>query len=203
MSNLTPLRVPDADGFDFTSAMRRLAVDMCRRLPELAHIDMDRVAVSFCQARKNVPHGLQAALTPLRFAGGATSTRRNGRRYGCQRVTDDKGHEYLYILSFYLPRFLNHSVEEKLSTVIHELWHIGPEFDGDLRRHAGRCYAHGHSQREYDAHVDQLARQWLALDPPSSLYDFLEVSYDELVAQYGRVYGRRITTPRLLPLDVR
>lgn len=200
-SAVLPWQPVDADGFDFTAAMRRLCSDMCGRLPELAHIDMDRVAVSFCQARKDVPHGLQAALTPLRFAGGATTVRRGGRRYGCQRVTDAAGREYLYILSFYLPRFLNHPLEEKLSTVLHELWHIGPAFDGDLRRHEGRCYAHGSSQQQYDAHADQLARRWLALDPPQGLYSFLEATFDELVAQYGRVYGQRVATPRLLALD--
>ena len=95
------------------------------------------VAISFCQARKNVTHGLQASLTPLRFEHGATTGQRGSRRYSCQPVLDHNGLEYFYILSFYLPRFLNHSVEEKLSTLLHELWHISPAFDGDLRRHGG------------------------------------------------------------------
>jgi predicted metallopeptidase len=189
-------------GFDFTAAMERLCGDMCLRLPELAHIDMSRVAVSFCQARKNVAHGLQAALTPLRFAEGATTMRRGKRVYGCQRVCDESGRDYLYVLSFYLPRYLNHPLEEKLSTVLHELWHISPSFDGDLRRHPGRCYAHGHSQQHYDDQVEILARRWLAMDPPYGVYSFLEATFDELLAQHGSVFGRRIRAPRLTRLDV-
>src|SRR5690606_31172647 len=123
------------------------------------------------------------------------------RLYGCQPICDPSGREYLYLLSFYLPRFLNHSLEEKLSTVLHELWHISPAFDGDLRRHPGRCYAHGHSQQEYDERVEVLARKWLALDPPYGVYSFLEATFDELLAQHGRVYGRRIRTPRLTRLE--
>jgi hypothetical protein len=187
-------------GFDFSSAMRRLCADVVQRLPELRHVDLDRVAVSFCQARRGVAHGMQAALTPLRFERGATTTTCNGRRYVCQRVVDESGRDYLYILSFYLPRFLNLSVEEKLSTTLHELWHISPNCDGDLRRHDGRCYAHGSSQREYDAQMDRLARTWLSLDPPHHLYEFLELNCQQLVAEYGSVHGQHVAVPKLLPI---
>ena len=62
----------------------------------------------------------------------------------------------LYILNFYLPRFLDLPFREKLTTMLHELWHIGPKFDGDVRRLGGRCFAHGSSQKQYDAHVEAL-----------------------------------------------
>ncbi len=188
-------------GFDFTEAMRCLCEDMTHRLPELRHIDLTRVAMSLCQTRKNVSHGIYASLTPLRFEAGAKTTQRRGRRYGVQPVVDGSGCEYLYILSFYLPRFMNTSLEEKLSTVVHELWHISPDFNGDLRRHDGRCYAHGPSQKAYDALMDRLTQAWLALDPPSQLYDFLTSDCGELIAEYGRITGTRWPNPRLVPLD--
>ena len=59
--------IRSATGFDFTFHARRLCDDMACRLPELAHIRMDRVAVSFCQTRKAVSHGMYAALTPVAF----------------------------------------------------------------------------------------------------------------------------------------
>jgi hypothetical protein len=36
---------------DFTARIRLVCVDMVARLPELAHVDMCRVAVAFSQAR--------------------------------------------------------------------------------------------------------------------------------------------------------
>jgi len=188
-------------GFDFTTAMRRLCSDMIVRLSELRHIDLSRVAISLCQTRKNVSHGIYASLTPLRFEAGSKTTQRRGRRYGVEPVYDATGREYLYILSFYLPRFMNTGLEEKLSTIVHELWHISPAFDGDLRRHEGRCYAHGPSQRAYDSQMDRLAQSWLTLDPPSHLYDFLMADYDELIAEYGQITGTRWANPQLVPLD--
>jgi hypothetical protein len=185
-------------GFDFTAAIRVICADMTRRLPELAHIDMQRVAVGVCQTRNGALHGVFATLTPLRFEGGEAVKMLRGRRRRIQPLHDHAGQEFLYLLNFYLPRFMNLPLEEKLSTITHELWHIGPSFDGDLRRHAGRCYAHGHSQRKYDAQMDRLTQQWLAADPPHHLYEFLESAFDELAAEHGGVRGDRWPVPKIL-----
>ncbi len=170
---------------------------MAARVDELRHIDMSRVAVSFRQTRKRMPHGLYASLTPLRFAGGQTHTIRRGRKFSMQRVEID-GREMLYVLNFYLPRFLDLGFREKLTTIAHELLHIGPHFDGDLRRFSGRCYAHSHSQGRFDAHAEQLAQRWLAGGPEQSLYAFLHLDFLGLQALHGRIIGRRIAAPKLL-----
>ncbi|HEX4149966.1 MAG TPA: hypothetical protein VHY20_13300, partial [Pirellulales bacterium] len=153
-----------------------------------------------CQVRRHGLHGVQATLTPLRFAGGQLEMTRRGKRYTIDRLVDPDGREMLYLLSFYLPRFLNHSLEEKLATVCHELWHMAPEFNGDLRRHEGRCYAHGRSERDYHAGMVELARRWLGLSPPVQLHAFLNGNFRQLLARHGRVYGTRIPTPKLVPL---
>ena len=187
-------------GFDFTLHMRCLCDDVVHRLPELHHVDLARVAVSFCQARKPASEGLYASLTPLRFAGGSTETMRRGRRWGIQRLIDSAGREMLYILNFYLPRFMDLAFREKVATLLHELWHIGPRFDGDLRRFRGRCYAHGGSQKRYDAVAERLAAKWSSLDPPESVCEFLREDFSGLVRRYGRVFGQRVRAPKLLAL---
>ena len=188
-------------GFDFTTHVAAVAADMTVRVPRLRHIDMTRVAVSFRQTRVASAHGMYACMTPLRFADGATVSLRRGRNWGLPRVYDGAGREMFYILSFYLPRFLDLKFRDKLETIAHELWHIGPKFDGDLRRHAGRCFAHGHSQKAYDALVVELVDEWLAAGPPAELYDFLRLSFQELAARHGRVFGKKYPLPRLRPLE--
>lgn len=187
-------------GFDFTRHMRAVCADMVARLPEFTHVDLARVAVSFAQSRHNGAYGLYASLTPLRFAGGARVTRRHGTYYKFQTLYDDQGREMLYILSFCLPRFMELGLREKLATILHELWHIGPQFDGDIRRHAGRCYVHSSSQRQYDAAMLQLADRWLAFEPPPSLYAFLLGRFADLQRCYGRVHGLKVARPKLLPI---
>jgi len=186
--------------FDFTLHVRRLCDDMIARLPELAHIDMSCVAVCFCQTRKAVAHGIFASLTPLRFKDGAATALRRGRPHAIQRVCDQAGQEMLYVLSVYLPRFQNLEFREKLITVLHELWHISPRFNGDIRRHEGRYHAHTHSQAEYDDQMGQLADAWLAQSPPPELWSFLCDDFPQLIGRHGGIVGLKIRRPRILPL---
>jgi predicted metallopeptidase len=143
---------------------------------------------------------VQATLTPLRFEGGSLTKTVRGRRFGIERIVDERGREMLYLLNFLLPRFLESPFEERLVTVLHELWHIGPAFDGDLRRFDGRCYAHSHSQAAYDEEMTKLARRWLADHPPVEDYAFLRLDLAELQVR-GPIWGMRYPVPKLRPVQ--
>ncbi len=181
--------------------MRRLCGDVCTRLEEFRHIDMSRVAVTFAQARRRVSYGLQAKLTPMRFEEGKlTALREDGRHWTVQRLYDGYDREMLYILTFYLPRFLDQTFSEKMTTVFHELYHISPEFNGDIRRLDGRYHVHSHSQKDYDQEMARLARQYLALKPSVELFGFLRKTFRGLKRHHGEVVGLSIPIPKLLPL---
>jgi predicted metallopeptidase len=186
-------------GFDFTRAMRLLCQDVAARLPQFSHLRIDEIAVTFAQTRSRVPHGLQAKLTPLRFQNGSLVTRRSGRTWTLERLYEGN-REMLYILTFYLPRFLEHSFREKLITVFHELYHISPGFNGDIRRMDGRYHVHTHSQQEYDREMDQFVEQYLHCSPPAELVDFLKLNFRDLCARHGTVIGKRLPTPKLIEL---
>lgn len=189
-------------GFDFSEAMARLCADIAQRVPAFSHIRMQEVCVTFAQARRRVSYGLQAKLTPMRFENGDLTTSRHGSTWTVQRLFQD-GREILYILTFYLPRFLNHTFREKLITVFHELYHISPAFDGDIRRLAGHYHVHSHSQKEYDRHMSEFVDEYLALSPPAEVYSFLKSRFNTLQARYGSVMGLRVPIPKLIPLDDR
>jgi predicted metallopeptidase len=186
--------------FDFCQAMTDLCKDICKRHPEFFHIRMDQVAVTFSQTRSPVEWGLQARLTPLRFQGGSRVERRKGRLWTVQRVVH-QGQECLYLLTFLLPRFLNLSFEEKLITVFHELYHVSPEFNGDIRRFSGSCYVHTGSQKNYDRQMGVFAHEYLRMMPSDELFRFLKFDFAELQQGLGAVVGLRIAIPRLIPLD--
>lgn len=186
-------------GFDFCSAVRTLCEDVSHRVEEFQHVDMDRIAVSFAQARRNVPYGLQAKLTPMRFENGNLSTRRGRQTWTVQRLYHNKC-EMLYILTFYLPRFLDQTFREKMITVFHELYHISPEFNGDIRRMGGRYHVHSHSQKEYDELMEVFVDDYLGLQPPRSHYGFLEKGFRDLQSEHGAVVGLQVPIPKLVPL---
>lgn len=186
--------------FDFCRAMRALCEDICQRHPVFQHIRLAEVAVTFAQTRSPVEWGIQARLTPLRFEGGARTEWRKGREWAVQRVTQ-QGQECLYVLTFFLPRFLNLSYKEKLITVFHELYHISPEFNGDIRRFEGSCYVHTGSQKQYDRQMEVFAREYLRQGAPEERLRFLQLDFHQLQAQCGAVVGLRIAIPRLIPVE--
>ncbi len=197
---MADLRDPRQGPFDFTASMFRLCEDVTCRLDEFLHIDMSRVAVTFAQARRRVLHGLQAKLTPMRFEGGSLTTRRHGRQWTVQRLYQGDV-EMLYILTFYLPRFLEQSFREKMITVLHELYHISPQFDGDIRRMDGRYHVHSHSQREYDRLMETFVDRYLGMKPPEDLYGFLRSDFRTLDQRHGGIIGMRVSVPKLIPLS--
>ena len=186
--------------FDFTSAIFALCEDITTRHEAFMHIDMTEVAVSFAQARSRVLHGLQAKLTPLRFQNGDLTSHLRGRNWTVQRLFVGK-REMKYILTFYLPRFLDQTFQEKFVTILHELYHISPKFDGDIRRFAGRCHVHSQRQDDYDGQMEVFAKEYLSMNPPPDLHAFLKCDFAELRKRHGGVAGQRIPIPKLIPVD--
>jgi predicted metallopeptidase len=151
------------------------------------------------QARGHQIYGLQVRVTPLRFAKGALVRRRRGVPYHIQRFFLGE-HEFLYLLTFCLPRFLDQDFDQKLVTLFHELYHIGPAFDGDLRRHNGRYHYHSHSQKDYDKRMIGYAREYLASKPDPSIHAFLRMEFTQLQERHGAVTGVVVPRPKMIPL---
>ena len=190
---------PTGAGFDFSMQLRRLLHDMVERTPEFVRIDVRRILVTATQARGGRRHGLQARVTPLRFQHGHIVRRRQGVTYQVQRYFLDD-HEFLYLMTFCLPRFLDQDFDDKLVTLFHELQHIDPDFTGDLRRHAGRCQFHSTSRHRYDRHMADLARAYLATKPDPRLHGFLRLNFAQLRQRHGAVTAIVVPRPKLIPI---
>jgi hypothetical protein len=190
---------PVEEPFDFCGHMRRLCADLVGRCPTFEHIDVNHLLFGITQARTRRPHGLQARVTPLRFRNGRLDRRRRGIAYQVQRhFVDDQ--EMLYLVTFCLPRFLDQDFDDKFVTIFHELYHISPEFDGDLRRHGGRCTVHSQSKRDYDKHMADLARAYLASGPNATLHAFLRMNFAQLQHRHGAVVGVVVPRPKVVPV---
>jgi hypothetical protein len=188
-----------APPFNFSAVMSRLCRDISARCELLAHVRMPHVLVSFTPCRNRSRFGLQARVTPMRFRHGSMTRRHGAYEYQVQRFFVDE-REMLYLLTFCLPRFLDQTFEEKLITVFHELYHINPAFDGDLRRHPGRYTVHSHSKNGYDSHMAELVKAYLEDHPNPAIFSFLRASYRELWHCHGGILGLVVPRPKLLPV---
>ncbi len=185
----------DPAGFDFTGNMHLLIEDIVKTHPVFNHINPSNllVAISPSNGKKG---GVVAKLRPLRFEGGAKTRIVRGIEFAAPDITI-KGHEILYVVYFHLPRFQNHNDKKsKLSPVLHELYHISPEFNGDIRRFSGKNYAHSNSKKDYDALIQTLTEEYIKSTRKQELSAFLKYKYGELKRKYGAVYGDMIRISR-------
>ncbi len=140
-----------------------------------------------------------AKLRPMRFEGGSKTRSIRGIEYSAPEVNIN-GNNILYIVYFHLPRFMNHGKHQnKLSTVLHELYHISPLFNGDIRRFPGKNFAHGNSRKKYDKLIEAFTDEYQKETVHPELSDFLKYRYSELKRKYGAVCGDMIRIPRSNP----
>ncbi|NIQ97473.1 MAG: hypothetical protein GWN87_27330 [Desulfuromonadales bacterium] len=192
-------RSKPATNLDLSRWLEELCGNIAGRLPELSHVDPGRVLFCLSRSRSDGTHGVYARIAPLRFAGGEQRmTRQRGRyreTYALPRL-DHEGREVLYIIYLMIPRLLRLSFREKLRTIVHELYHISPDFDGDIRRFPGRNYAHGSSRAAYNRRIDTLVTAWLETSPDEKLLAPLHLREEDWQNGTVRLTGLRTPLPR-------
>jgi hypothetical protein len=191
------VKQPKPQPFNYTTELSEVVQDIVATLDdEFRHIDLNRVLLSITQARQKSKHGVYASCMPLRFENGETEQRRGRFRWEWRPLKRGE-HEMLYIVYFMLPRFHQETdYPEKIATIIHELYHISPHFNGDIRRFAGKNYAHGHSREVYHEAMRVLAKEYLAKSARAETWAFLHTPFEELLARPGGVVGFSIPRPQ-------
>ena len=185
---------------NLTREMERLVAHIVRAVDEFSHIDPARVLLCISSTRSGGVGGMYAKIHPLRFAGGTKSIeRRRGHHLYVSTMPTvvHRETEMLYVIYFLLPRFFDLPLREKLVTVFHELYHISPAFDGDIRRFPGRNFAHGSSTRRYNASMAKLVDAYLADHGEPTLLSFLDGTMGELRERHRSLLGRRFPAPRI------
>ena len=183
-----------------TAELERLIAHIAANHQEFRHLDPARVLVCVSSTKSGGVHGTYAKIHPLRFEGGETVTvmRRGRRSYTCTMPTiTHQGREMLYLIYFLVPRFLNLPLRDKLITIFHELYHISPEFDGDIRRFSGRNFAHGSSCKRYNALMARYVDEYLDVPGTDEKIAFLKGNQIEIRARHRAIVGRKMAAPRL------
>jgi len=135
--------------------------DVARKLPEFAHIDASRILVVAGEARR----ASRATVRPLAFADSGGRLSLDRRR--AKPVVQIAGREMRYVVSFRPRFFLRSTAEERVETILHELFHMSERFDGTL--HKGRRHARLPGKAFHDA-FQPLLQRYLAQCPPQLLH---------------------------------
>jgi predicted metallopeptidase len=140
---------------DLTAGLRMAAEDIVTHVPELGHIDLERVQFAVFYSRHAKRIMTYARCYPL-----PPGAHRRGRQsYRLEPVITEYGKRARYIVAFAWERFWNLSPRDRLETLVHELFHISPDFDGSLRQFGNK--AHGRGLDWFDTIVYALSELYL------------------------------------------
>jgi hypothetical protein len=188
--------------YNLTDDISLLVHLLCRRVERLSHIRPGQILHGVSQARNRSRYGVFAQCHGLRFKHGKREYKTRGGHAWQWPLIKVRGNEILYYITYFLPRFLDQDPRERLHTLLHELYHINPKFNGDLRRFPGRNEFHGNKYADFDGVVDSILEE---CTPHLDLerFPFLVHGFDELVERYGGVVGNKLKKfqPRKVKLE--
>jgi len=145
-----------------TLAVKRLIRDAVARLPELAHVRPSRILVVAGEARR----ASRATIRPAHFEETRARGGRGGRRKPLLRI---HGRKILYVITLRPLWFRASTAEQRITTILHELWHASERFDGTL--HRGRVHSRLPRAR-YERTIRALRDRYVAEAPPELLAPF-------------------------------
>jgi hypothetical protein len=206
---------------NYTEALTVLMQDVVARVPTLSFIDVADVLVFARFGRSNAEGafatchslGLPASEPGYYFWRDRKSgriTRRSEWFVTRSPVVSIGTREMKYLMSFALPRFCDQSLSRsrkgryytgtdawmaKLDTVVHELYHIDPEYLGIRRieREDGTYSTNCHSVRFFEQ-VAEMVMKYLETRPDPVVYDFLRHDFATLESRFGGVVGTSFRT---------
>jgi len=138
---------------NFNHAIRALLRDIVGRTPKFQHVRPSRILVVAGEARR----ASRGTVRPLTFQG-ARSMDKRGRR---KPVVRYRGKRMLYLITLRPLFFRASSPDQRIRTVLHELFHISNRFDGTL--HQGR--RHARLGKAFSARLGPIVRKYLRQCP--------------------------------------
>ncbi len=112
---------------------------VCESISIFRLYDADRIRVSIAPSRTQSRYGVWAQVTSL----------------GEAQLNE------LYLMTFFFPRFFLLNSRERMETLVHELYHLHPQFDGRLRKFPRPHIYHGPTPSQFRRRVTGLTQEAL------------------------------------------
>lgn len=179
------------DSINLTDILTLIIHDMIELTEEFKCFDLNKILICCASNRKDFRGATYGKLLPLRFKDGSEIIKHNGRFYTIPKVKVNNM-EILYIIYFYIPKFFNLSAKDKVNVMFHELFHINPEFNGDIRRMGKFKAAHGHSRKSFEEKYIEYADIFFEKIEDTPYYNFLKMNSEDIQKEFKKIKYRRM-----------
>ena len=188
------------DSINLTDILTLIIHDMIKTTEEFNMFDLSKILICCASNRKDFRGATYGKLLPLRFKDGSEIIKHNGKLYTIPKVKINNT-ELLYIIYFYIPKFFNLSAKDKINVMFHELYHINPGFNGDIRRMGKVKSAHGHSKKNFEEKYIEYADTFYNSIQKAPYYNFLTMNTDDIQNQFSSIKYRRMKSVRPVLLN--
>jgi predicted metallopeptidase len=185
---------------NLTDTLSLITHEMIIRTPEFRGYDINRMLICCASNRSDSRGGIYGKLVPLKFEGGSDIINFHGRTYTIPKIIHNNI-EIRYLIYYYHPKFFDISAREKVNVMFHELYHISPDFNGDIRRMGKFKKAHGHSKKSIEEKYLVYAEEFYRYVKETPYHAFLEMSSRDLQNSFKKIKCRRMKTIKPVPVE--
>ena len=185
---------------NLTDILTLIINDMIRTTEEFRNFNINRILVCCASNRKDGRGAIYGKLLPMRFKDGSAVVKHRDKYYMIPKLKVNNV-EIFYIIYFYFPKFFNLSAKDKVKVMFHELYHINPDFNGDIRRMGKVKSAHGHSRKSFEEKYIDYAESFLKNIKDKHYCNFLEMHSEDLKKYFSKIKYRRIKQIKPVLLD--
>ena len=183
------------NALNITDVFTLIIRDMIERTEEFRLFDINRILVCCSTNRNTSRGGIYGKLVPLKFENGSEIIKHKSYYYSIPRLTVNNI-DILYVIYFYIPKFLDLPAEKKIDVMFHERYHINPDFNGDIRRMGKFKKAHGHSRKSFDEKYKEYAESFYSYIKNTPFIKFLEMDTKTLKNEFPELSYRRMKVPK-------
>ena len=180
-----------SDSIILTDVLTLIIHDIIKSTDEFKSFDINKILVCCASSRRDFKGAIYGKLQPLRFKDGSEIIKHNNKYYTIPKIVLNDI-EILYVLYLYIPKFFDMTAKDKINVMFHELYHISPEFNGDIRRMSNIKSAHGHSKKSFEEKYIQYASTYFSKIHTTPFNGFLQMNFEEIEKQFKVIKYRRM-----------
>ena len=180
-----------SDAINLTDVLALIIHDIVKSTDEFKSFDINKILVCCASNRRDSKGAIYGKLQPLRFKDGSEIIKHNKGYYAIPKVVLNNI-EISYILYLYIPKFFDLPARDKINVLFHELYHISPEFNGDIRRMSNFKSAHGHSKKSFEDKYIIYASDYFNKINETPFYNFLQMNLEDIKRQFKVIKYRRM-----------
>ena len=186
--------------FNITDAFTLIIKEMITSTEEFKLFDINKILLCCGTNKSTSKGGIYGKLVPLKFENGNDIIKHKGHYYTIPKLRINNI-EIIYIIYLYIPKFMDLPAKKKIDVMFHELYHINPAFNGDIRRMGKFKKAHGHSRKSFDEKYQDYAKAFYEQIKETPFLDFLELNTDALIKKFNKISYRRMKVPKPVRID--